>query len=167
MPCHCGWCIFSEIITQHLEKDFFARSLLELKWRYSGQHLGNLWPSGTSGPFEQPCGPSDLWTTSSGPLGNLWATPGCPSGQILGNFLGDLWETTLVNLRKPCIGNVRVEALHNIRDRWWRKDSFYFPRLSNKMVKLYFLLLLFQPYSEKNRGQKIGNIMEDYLGHRT
>ena len=107
----------------------------------------------------------NLGGTSGGPLGDLWATPGCPSGQILGNFLGDLWETALFYLRKPCIGNVRVEALYIIRDQWWRNDSFYFPRLSNKMVKLYFLLLLF--HSEKNRGQKIGNIMEDYLGNRT
>ena len=164
MPCHCEWCIITEIMTQHLSKDFFARSLLEFKWRHSGQHLGNLWPSGTSGPSERSY---DIWATSGGPLGDLWATPGCPSGQILGNFLGDLWETALFNLRKPCIGNVRVEALYIIRDQWWRNDSFYFPRLSNKMVKLYFLLLLFQPYSEKNRGQKIGNIMEDYLGNRT
>ena len=167
MLCHCEWCIFSEIITQHLSKDFFARSLLESKWRYSGQHLGNLWPSGTSGPFEQPCEVNNLWTTSGGPLGNLWATPRCPSGQVLGIFWvtsgRPLWSTS----GNHVLVMLRVEALYNIRDQWWRKDSFYFPRLSNKMVKLYFLLLLFQPYSEKNRGQKIGNIMEDYLGHRT
>ena len=128
------------------------RNQMATFWATSGQSLTfrDLW---------------SFWATlwAKLPLDNLWWT----SRQPLGNFQGDLWETALVNLRKPCIGNVRVEALYNIRDQWWRKCSFYFPRLSNKMVKLYFLLLLFQPYSEKNRGQKIGNIMEDYLGHRT
>jgi hypothetical protein len=46
-----------------------------------------------------------------------------------------------------------------------KKEFLLFSKIVQQNGKVVFSII--PPYSGKNRGQKIGNIMEDNLGHRT